>query len=127
LNVECAHLYLQHVSRLWEAGQSREAMTAGIRARFVVEKWAVETVDFCIRACGARSLIRPSPVERIHRDLTIYARHDNADHLLATIGREAVGKTHDLSFFHLAEPAAIGANGHTPAGLNERLHAHEEG
>ena len=122
LNIECAHLYLEHVSRLWDAGRSRDAMRAGIRARFLVEKWAAETVDHVIKACGARSLIRPSPIERIYRDLSIYARHDNADHLLATIGREALGKTHDVSFFHLEErpvPSAS-SNGEARASLEAR-------
>ncbi|WP_248862784.1 hypothetical protein [Streptomyces halobius] len=52
----------------------------------------------CIRACGARSLVRPAPVERILRDLTVYQRHDNDDHILATIGRAALGERHDPSF-----------------------------
>jgi len=76
----------------------------------------------------ARSLIRPSPIERIYRDLSIYARHDNADHLLATIGREALGKIHDVSFFHLEERPApdaavsASANGEAPLGLDESNH-----
>jgi alkylation response protein AidB-like acyl-CoA dehydrogenase len=125
LNIECAHLYLEHVSRLWDAGRSREAMRAGIRARFLVEKWAAETVDYVIKACGARSLIRPSPIERIYRDLSIYARHDNADHLLATIGREALGKIHDVSFFHLEErptPSAA-SNGQARTSFGEPRHS----
>ena len=121
LNLECAHLYLEHVSRLWDAGRRREAMSAGIRARFLVEKWATETVDHAIKACGARSLIRPSPIERIYRDLSIYVRHDNADHLLATIGREAMGKVHDVSFFQIEErpvPSAS-SNGQARASLGD--------
>jgi len=129
LNIECADLYLEHVSRLWDAGRQREAMSAGIRARFLIEKWAAETMDHCIKACGARSLIRPSPIERIYRDLSIYMRHDNADHLLATIGREALGKIHDISFFHLEElpvaegTRAVASNGQEPVDLSGRTHA----
>ncbi len=65
----------------------------------MVEHLAEETVDHCIRACGARSLVRPSPVERILRDLTFYLRHDNDDHILATIGRAPLGEAHDPSFY----------------------------
>jgi alkylation response protein AidB-like acyl-CoA dehydrogenase len=65
----------------------------------VIEHIALETVDHCIRACGARSLVRPSPVERILRDLTFYVRHDNDDHILATIGRAMLGETHDPTFY----------------------------
>lgn len=60
---------------------------------------------------------------RIYRDLSIYARHDNADHLLATIGREAMGKSHDVSFFHLEEPALRleSVNGQAPSHLARQL------
>jgi alkylation response protein AidB-like acyl-CoA dehydrogenase len=60
---------------------------------------AAATVDHVVRACGARSLLRPSPVERIVRDLTLYMRHDNADHILATIGKAALGVASDASFY----------------------------
>jgi hypothetical protein len=43
--------------------------------------------------------VRPSPIERILRDLTFYLRHDNDDHILATIGRAPLGEAHDPSFY----------------------------
>ncbi|WP_394829477.1 acyl-CoA dehydrogenase family protein [Pendulispora albinea] len=97
--VETADLWLQHVADLWDRGPRAEAQLAGSRARHVVEHLALQTVEHCIRACGARCLIRPSPVERILRDLSFYVRHDNDDHILATIGRARLGKAHDLSFY----------------------------
>jgi alkylation response protein AidB-like acyl-CoA dehydrogenase len=99
LNVETAHVWLRHVADLWDADRIDEAKVAGIRARYLVEKLAMETLDHCVRACGARSLVKPSPVERIYRDLSIYVRHDNADQVLATIGAQVLGKDHDGSFF----------------------------
>jgi alkylation response protein AidB-like acyl-CoA dehydrogenase len=99
VNVESAYLWLHHVADMWDTGRREEARLAGSRARHVVEHLALRTVDDCIRACGARSLIRPSPVERILRDLTFYVRHDNDDHVLATIGRALLGQTHDASFY----------------------------
>jgi alkylation response protein AidB-like acyl-CoA dehydrogenase len=72
---------------------------AGNRVRHLLEHLSVETVDHCIRSCGARSLIKPSPVERIWRDLSIYIRHDNDDHVLATIGKAVLGKSYDVSFY----------------------------
>jgi alkylation response protein AidB-like acyl-CoA dehydrogenase len=98
INVETAHLWLRHVARLWDEGTRDEARRAGSSARHLVEHLAEETVQHCIRACGARSLIRPSPVERILRDLTFYLRHDNDDHILATIGKALLGQSHDPSF-----------------------------
>ncbi|MGW0712090.1 acyl-CoA dehydrogenase family protein [Streptomyces sp. NPDC002643] len=98
VNVDTARLWLRHVAALWDEGRVDEARLAGSKARHVVEHLAEETVHHCIRACGARSLVRPSPVERILRDLTFYQRHDNDDHILATIGRAALGEDHDPSF-----------------------------
>ncbi|KAB1140276.1 acyl-CoA dehydrogenase [Streptomyces luteolifulvus] len=98
VNVDTARLWLRHVAALWDGGSVAEAGLAGSKARHVVEHLAEETVHHCIRACGARSLVRPSPVERILRDLTFYQRHDNDDHILATIGRAVLGEDHDPSF-----------------------------
>ena len=56
-------------------------------------------VKHCIRACGARSLNRPGSLERIYRDLSFYVRHDNDDHILATIGRSLLGQSYDQSFY----------------------------
>ena len=99
VNVETAHLWLKHVARLWETGRYLEAQIAGSRARHVVEHLAEDTVKQCIRACGARCLIRPSSLERVYRDLSFYVRHDNDDQILATIGKSILGLTHDPSFY----------------------------
>lgn len=99
VEVDTAHLWLAHVAALWDSGRRDEAGFAGNEARHLIEHLALSTIDNCVRACGARSLIRPSPVERILRDLTLYVRHDNDDHILATIGRSALGQAHDASFY----------------------------
>lgn len=99
LDVETGHLWLRHVADLWRAGRHAEARAAGNRARYVLERCAADAVEHAVCVCGARGLMRPSPLERIYRDLTFYARHDNSDHVLATIGRELLGVPHDDSFF----------------------------
>jgi alkylation response protein AidB-like acyl-CoA dehydrogenase len=99
VQLHTAQLWLAHVAQLWDEERRPEAQIAGSRARHVIEHLALSTVDHCIRACGARSLVRPSPVERVLRDLSFYVRHDNDDHILATIGRSALGRDHDRSFY----------------------------
>lgn len=99
INVDTAYLWLRHVAHLWDTGQLAEAQLAGSRARHLIEHLAEDTVKRCIRACGARSLNRPNPLERIYRDLSFYVRHDNADHILATVGKSVLGHPHDPSFF----------------------------
>lgn len=99
IHLETGHLWLRHVARLWDEGRREEAQLAGSRARHLVEHLAEETVHHAIRACGARALIRPSPLERILRDLTFYIRHDNDDQVLATIGKAVLGQPFDVSFY----------------------------
>jgi alkylation response protein AidB-like acyl-CoA dehydrogenase len=99
IHVETGHLWLRQVASLWDAGRRAEAQVAGSRVRHVMEHLATETVDHAVRACGARSLIRPSPLERVLRDLAFYVRHDNDDQVLATIGRAVLGQPFDASFY----------------------------
>jgi alkylation response protein AidB-like acyl-CoA dehydrogenase len=99
INVETAHLWLRHVARMWETGKREQAQVAGSRARHIIEHLAEDAVKHSIRACGARSLNRPSPLERIYRDLSFYVRHDNDDHILATIGKSLLGQSYDPSFY----------------------------
>jgi alkylation response protein AidB-like acyl-CoA dehydrogenase len=99
INVETGHLWLQHIARMWETGRQDEAQIAGSRGRHTIEHLAEDTVRRCIRACGARSLNRPSPLERIYRDLSFYVRHDNDDHILAAVGKAFLGQQHDSSFY----------------------------
>jgi alkylation response protein AidB-like acyl-CoA dehydrogenase len=97
--VETGQLWLKHVAELWDSGRETQARAAGSRARHLVEHLALDTLDHCVRACGARCLVKPSPIERIQRDLLFYVRHDNDDHILATIGRAALGEPYDQSFY----------------------------
>jgi alkylation response protein AidB-like acyl-CoA dehydrogenase len=100
--LETAHLWLYRVASLWQSGEDEAARLAGARARYLVEQLARETVEHAIHACGARSLMRPSPVERIYRDLGFYARHDSDDQVLATVGRAVLGERADAAFFRSA-------------------------
>jgi alkylation response protein AidB-like acyl-CoA dehydrogenase len=99
IHVETAHLWLRHVARLWDEREEAAAQAAGSRARWLVEQLADETVRHAVHACGARSLIRPSPLERIVRDLALYLRHDDDDRILATLGKDVLGLAHDRSFY----------------------------
>ncbi|MEL6867726.1 MAG: acyl-CoA dehydrogenase family protein, partial [Bacteroidota bacterium] len=100
LNIETGKMWLQKVASLWESGQIDAAKNAGNSARYLLEQLATETVDHAVHACGARSMIRPSALERIYRDLSFYARHDNDDQVLAIVGKTVLGIDHDKSFFN---------------------------
>ena len=100
MNLETMHLWLRHTATLWETDQHGEAKQAGNRTRYATEKLAMETLNHCIKICGARALIQPSPLERIYRDLSFYVLHDNSDRVLSSIGQEILGQSVDRSFFN---------------------------
>ncbi|HSZ72633.1 MAG TPA: acyl-CoA dehydrogenase family protein [Cytophagaceae bacterium] len=101
VNLETGHLWLRHVASLWETNKIQAAQKAGIQNRFLMENLATNILLDCTKVCGARSLIKPSSVERIFRDLAMYVRNDNNDHVLATLGRLILGKNADVSFHHI--------------------------
>jgi alkylation response protein AidB-like acyl-CoA dehydrogenase len=100
MNIDTMHFWLRQVATLWETGQELGAKQAGNRARYITEQLATETVNDCIHACGARSLIQPSSIERILRDLSFYVLHDNRDRVLSSIGGEILGQSCDRSYFN---------------------------
>ncbi|EDN72964.1 hypothetical protein BGS_0085 [Beggiatoa sp. SS] len=71
----------------------------GSRVRHIMEHLAQDTVNRCIRACGSRSLNRPSPIERIYRDLSHFVRHDMDHHNLAMFVKSILGQSYDASFY----------------------------
>ena len=99
MNIDTCHLWLERTAGHWDAGDQAKAKESGNMTRWLLEQLSVETVNHAIHICGARSLIKPSPLERIFRDLSFYARHDNDDLLLSSIGKSVLGIDHDLSFF----------------------------
>ncbi|MEC4985059.1 MAG: acyl-CoA dehydrogenase family protein [Oscillatoria sp. PMC 1068.18] len=100
MNLETMQLWLRHTATLWETGQHSEAKRAGNRTRYLTENLAMETLNHCLKTCGARSLIQLSSLERIYRDLSFYVLHDNCDRVLSSIGQEILGQSFDRSFFN---------------------------
>jgi alkylation response protein AidB-like acyl-CoA dehydrogenase len=101
LSIDTLDLWLTQVAFMLDNKQHEAACEAGSKFRYLAEKLAEDGVKRCIKICGARSLNKPSRLERIYRDLTIYVQHDNVDHILSTIGRRAMGQPVDNAFFNL--------------------------
>jgi len=101
LNIDTLDLWLAHVAYKLDHHDHAGARDAASKFRLLAEQLAEDGVKRCIKICGARSLNKPSHLERIYRDLTLYVQHDNADHILATIGRGELGLAVDKSFFKL--------------------------
>ncbi len=98
LNLQTCLIWLQHVANLWDLQHIQEAKMAGAAFRYQVEKLGFQNLLAALDICGSRSLIRPSPIEKIYRDFSFYAKHDNADHLLAHFGKSILGEVSDLAF-----------------------------
>ena len=100
INISTAEQWLRSVAEKWGENNLEDAKLMGNMCRYTVEQLASECVEHAVHICGARGLIRPSELERIVRDLTIYTRHDNDDQLLATVGKACLGQNHDKSFYN---------------------------
>ena len=100
MNLETMHLWLRYTATLWETGQHQEAKQAGNQTRYLTEKLAMETLNHCVKTCGARALIQPSSLERIYRDLSFHVLHDSCDRVLSSIGQDILGQSCDRSFFN---------------------------
>ena len=98
LSIETMMLWLRHAATLWENRHIADAEVASNSCRYLAEQHALSVLDHAVRACGAGSLLKPHPLERILRDLQTYVRHENSDALLATIGRATVGLEYDPNF-----------------------------
>ncbi len=82
---------------LWLVGasSSTEAPTASAEAvvayanmvRTAIGSICEDVLRHAERSVGARGLLRPHPIERIGRDLTLYLRQPNPDGALAGVGR----------------------------------------
>ncbi len=101
MNLDTVELWLERVADKLSGGDLAGALMDGNKERYKAEQQAEDSVKRCIKICGARCLNKPSRLEKIYRDLSIYVLHDNADHVLATIGRGLLDLPVDNAFFKL--------------------------
>lgn len=106
--LEAANLMLVNCAWLWQSGQVQEAKIADNRLRIFADEATLKVLNLAIKACGATSLMKTYPLERLQRDLTFYTRHENFDAILATVGKEALNLPYDPGFSR-AEPAVVAA------------------
>lgn len=95
MSIQTMTLWLYHTAWLWRQQQTAQAQLAAHMYRVIAEKEALKVVQLAITACRAGATMSQYPLERIHRDLTFYARHENADNLKATVGKAELGAEYD--------------------------------
>jgi hypothetical protein len=59
-------------------------------ARTAIEQICLDTIQLVERSVGARGLLKPHPIERVVRDLTLYLRQPVPDAALTDAGRYAL-------------------------------------
>ncbi len=101
MNLETIDLWLADVAEKLSQEDQLAAQLAGSKLRYLAETLAEDSVRRCIKICGARCLNKPSRLERIYRDLSIYTLHDSAHHVLASIGRALLDVPGDDRLFSL--------------------------
>lgn len=67
-------------------------VAAANMTRSAIERICLQVLDIVERSVGARGLLRPHPIERIGRDLTLYLRQPAPDAALRDAGRFALQK-----------------------------------
>lgn len=111
MNVQTITLWLYHTAWLWQAGQVEQGQLAGHMYRCISEELSGKVIHAAIQACGATSTMSQYPLERIHRDLTYYLKHENCDSIKATIGKAVAGLEYNAGMKDFLNYAVGGGTG----------------
>jgi len=86
--IETGNLWIRQAADKIQSGQhGNEQIIAYINmARSMIEETCLRCMALSERSVGARGLLRPENLERIHRDLTTYLRQPAPDASLVSIG-----------------------------------------
>lgn len=97
--VEAGHLWLrgaaERTGRFLAAdgprdGDAQAVVAYASMARLAIETICLDGIRLAERSIGSRGLMRPHPIERIVRDLTLYLRQPAPDAALAGVGGQAM-------------------------------------
>jgi alkylation response protein AidB-like acyl-CoA dehydrogenase len=84
--VESARLWVERAARIAETGsRDADSIVAYVNlARIAVERCALDLLELTHRSVGLASFMRPSPIERVSRDLSTYLRQPGPDRALTS-------------------------------------------
>lgn len=82
-----------HAARPTAESDAEATVAYANLVRTAIEEICLRTLQLAERCVGARGLLRPLPLERLHRDLTHYLRQPAPDAAQADAGRFALERT----------------------------------
>lgn len=86
--IESGNLWLHSAGKkadTWQDNEPDKTVAYANMVRTAMEEICVRTMQLAERCVGARGLLQPGPLERIHRDLTLYLRQPATDAALTDI------------------------------------------
>ncbi len=82
---------------------AEEMVTVANMTRTAIERICLDILTIAERAVGARGLMKPHPIERISRDLTLYLRQPAPDAALRDVGAATLSTDRpSLARWHVA-------------------------
>jgi len=106
ISIESCLLLLDHAATLSDCSQfggatdpsisNLEMTTYANLCRTAIERCCLDAIEYAHRSVGARALLKPHPIERISRDLTMYLRQPAPDAALRAVGAFALNQSISL-------------------------------
>jgi len=84
--IEACNALLKELGKVWARGDEAAIRTASISFRIMAERTALEVAAHAIKACGSTAFHRQYEFERMYRDIQVYVRHENIDHMTSNLG-----------------------------------------
>lgn len=84
--IEACNALLKELGKIWATGDETTIRTASISFRIMSERTALEVAAHAIKACGSTAFHRQYDFERMYRDIQVYVRHENIDHMTSNLG-----------------------------------------
>lgn len=98
--VQSGWQWLQSAAQMWESRDNAAQMVAfAAMMRVATEEICNAVLEMAEKSVGARGLMRPSPIERISRDLTMYLKQPHLDEIPVRVGKwvlESEAPAHEL-------------------------------
>ncbi|MCM4157335.1 acyl-CoA dehydrogenase family protein [Gramella sp. AN32] len=90
--METGNLWLKKAGKAFDKREKfpEECMDIANSFRILTREICEKTLALCEMSVGLQGLLKPHPLERIHRDLSVYLKQPAPDHTLLNIGKRQI-------------------------------------